>query len=92
MSDIEQTMRDIKRCIYDMCSGCSHHCDREAFPDCMEKLLDDAYQLLKAQRPIEPNYHGLGIHGARYTCGACRHKIYRNDNYCHNCGRPVKWG
>ena len=54
MSDIRQTMWDIERCLChvpDACSDCSHRCDRESFPDCMEKLLDDAYQLLKAQQP-----------------------------------------
>ena len=54
MTDIRQTMWNIERCLChvpDSCSDCSHHCDRESFPDCMEKLLDDAYQLLKARQP-----------------------------------------
>ena len=53
MVDREKLMWDIERCIShvpDACCDCSH-ADYEGFPGCMETLLKEAYDLLKAQEP-----------------------------------------
>ena len=54
-------------------------------------VIEHLQERLKEREPIKPNEYDPVIYGTRYTCGACKHKIYRNENYCHNCGRPVKW-
>lgn len=53
--------------------------------------VDDALELLKAQEPVAPRDHDYVIYGCRFTCGHCHHKIWRNNNYCPNCGMAVKW-
>lgn len=58
----------------------------------------DALALLKAQEPVEPIRDINGV----YYCGMCdticvgyevefTHSIIKVENYCHKCGRKVKW-
>lgn len=93
MDEIEKVIKCLEMCVSNSFE-CSLKCPYAAPVSsgfCYDNLMRDALELLKAQQPIEPNDHDPVIYGARYTCGACRHKIYRNENYCHNCGRQVKW-
>lgn len=53
-------------------------------PD-MEKILDDAVELLKGLEPIAPTRK----QGVAY-CGACGVKLAGRHRYCWWCGRPVK--
>ena len=57
-----------------------------------------ADRLLKAQEPVEP----VRSKGGLYHCGSCgeicvgyevefTHSIIKVANYCHKCGRKVKW-
>ena len=71
--------------------------------DCLEgsatdQTLDNAIALLKAQEPVEPIRDINGV----YYCGNCdticvgyevefTHSIIKVENYCHKCGRAVKW-
>lgn len=88
---------DIERCIChvpDACSDCSHKSERIDFPACMENLMLEAYELLKKQTPIEPEYFMDGL-VKRCRCKRCGKHIvsvgrYR-DNYCAKCGQAVKW-
>ena len=54
-------------------------------------ICKDALALLKAQEPIAPHDYDPVIYGHRYTCGNCHHSLWRNDNYCSQCGKKVKW-
>ena len=61
-------------------------------------ILRDALELLKAKEPVEPVRNKEGV----YHCGICgkacvgyeaeySHSIIKVENYCHKCGRKVKW-
>lgn len=54
-------------------------------------LMRKAHEILKRQEPVKPNEYDPVIYGTKYTCGKCRHKIFRNVNYCSNCGQAVEW-
>ncbi len=65
---------------------------------CVDLLCADAITLLKAQEPVEPIRDINGV----YYCGICNticvgyeveftHSIIKVENYCHKCGRKVKW-
>ena len=59
-----------------------------------ERMMVDAIDLLRAQKPVKPSIGGDadGMHGNWwYTCGACHEQIDRGDKYCRWCGRAVKW-
>lgn len=51
-------------------------------------LLKDTLQMLNPVRPKELDYDA---YGHKYYCGNCNFKIWREDNYCRNCGRKVAW-
>jgi hypothetical protein len=65
--------------------------ENEAVGSCMNNLINDAIALLEAQEPIAPHDYDPVIYGHRYTCGNCHHSLWRNDNYCSQCGKAVKW-
>lgn len=92
MPDRENVIKYLELCVSNSFE-CSLQCPYAAPVSgfCYDNLMRDALELLKAQEPIKPNEYDPVIYGTRYTCGACKHKIYRNENYCHNCGRAVKW-
>lgn len=42
------------------------------------------------QEPVEPKKVGpLGCW--QWHCGVCGMAVEESDNYCHECGREVKW-
>lgn len=54
--------------------------------DFVDLSTDDAKKilvLLKEQEPVKPTPGML--------CGQCGCRIYRDANYCYNCGKAVKW-
>jgi hypothetical protein len=64
------------------------------------ELLQDALTLLKAQEPIAPvkvnRYMEIDENGdwftpETYDCGNCGVELHGKANYCHLCGRAVKW-
>ena len=55
------------------------------------EILHLAIELLETLEPVTPQDHDPVIYGHRYLCGKCHHKIWRNNNFCPNCGRKVKW-
>ena len=46
-------------------------------------------KLLKEQEPVEPIIDQKVFHYAR--CGKCGQVLHWQGNYCHWCGRAVKW-
>lgn len=62
--------------------------------------VDDAIDLLKAQEPIAPvkvnrymetDENGDWFSHETYDCGNCGVELHGKANYCHLCGRAVKW-
>lgn len=52
--------------------------------------VNELIALLKAQEPVEPKKVGpLGCW--QWHCGVCGMAVEESDNYCHECGRAVKW-
>lgn len=60
--------------------------------------ISDAIELLSEQEAMEP----VRSKGGVYHCGGCgeicvgyeaeySHSIIKIENYCHKCGRAVKW-
>ena len=58
-----------------------------AFGDKQDKItVFEIIELLKAQEPVAPSV----CNGTSY-CGNCGDQLNKLDNYCHECGRAVKW-
>ena len=67
--------------------GCPYADEHEGIGDtCIDTLMADALALLKAQEAVKPKQY----EGTNY-CGNCGDPINKLDNYCHECGRAVKW-
>ena len=69
--------------------------DRTTYDACM-----GAIALLKAQEPIAPvkvnrymetDENGDWFSPETYDCGNCGVELHGKANYCHLCGRAVKW-
>lgn len=98
MADLENVIYDIERCIChvpDACKDCSKYGGDNAIR-CMEELLTDALELLKAQEPLKPVLKKirLGFHTDAVRiepcCGGCGHKLDILYRYCPYCGRAVE--
>jgi hypothetical protein len=48
-----------------------------------QMYFDCAIYLLKEQEAVKP--------APGMLCGQCGCRIYRDANYCYNCGKEVKW-
>ena len=62
--------------------------------ECERQLYRDVVELLKEQEPVEPRKILLCITRpvGGYVCGHCGIRfLEKNDYYCSNCGRKVKW-
>lgn len=48
---------------------------------------------MKEQEAVEPldAYFDLYKSGGMFHCGHCKELIVKNQKYCHNCGKMVKW-
>lgn len=58
------------------------------------KIIEAALELLKAQEPVEPRkiLPCITRPVGGYVCGHCGIRfLEKNDYYCSNCGRAVKW-
>ena len=78
---------DCKSCPYSHVNGC------------VDQIIKDALEMLKAQEPVEPTEPDED--NMRY-CGSCGSPVsyevletpgieYVKYSFCPNCGRPVKW-
>ena len=98
MIDREKVKYDIERCIChvpDACRDCSHYKHGE-YLDCMEELLKAALALLEEQEPLEPIYNEEKYGDHLPHCGNCEkvlpdNAVYGKVNFCHYCGKAVKW-
>lgn len=97
MEKLEKVIKGMELCGYQegmpQCDSCPYD-----GKDCWRRLKQDALSLLKAQEPIKPN-----VKIDTWVCGACGTRLERQSligpnavlaetfNYCHECGRAVKW-
>ena len=99
MADLGKVIFSIERCIChvpDACRDCAYDAG-QPYNECVELLLRDALELLKAQEPVRPiikqemDDFCSGIDNIAY-CGNCGAQIGRfKRNYCSICGKAVKW-
>ena len=82
-----------KRLTKKSCAGCPY-----AGAGC---AIDATIAKLKAQEPIVPvkvnrymdtDENGDWFSPETYDCGNCGVELHGKANYCHLCGRAVKWG
>ena len=57
--------------------------------NCTALMSMDVLDLLKEQEPVEPIIEQKVFQYAR--CGKCGQVLHWQGNYCHWCGRAVKW-
>lgn len=88
MADLEKVIYGIERCIChvpDACRDCWY--DTNPYPECQNKLMLDAMELLKAQAAVKPiEREGF------YYCGKCKYAFtVHRQKYCSACGMAVNW-
>lgn len=92
MADREKVIKGLEECLNASCRGFQpgRYCPIE---DDVWETIDDAIALLKAQEPVEPVFHAnITLESSVWRCGACNVALlFRDQNYCHSCGKPVKW-
>lgn len=71
------------------CDGCPYSHDR----DCVYKLIKDAKEKLEEREPVKPTKNAFKVplmvnYGFECECTA---PLLKDQPYCMNCGRAVKW-
>ena len=96
MTEQERVIKGLKCCVRDLgdCELCPYD-GGMGKADCGKQLYADALALLKAllkaQQPVKPIEYDPAIYQFKYICGSCRHRIFRENRFCPNCGTEVKW-
>lgn len=96
MAELEKVIKALECCLH---APMHMQCDKCPYtvPNCVKTMRTDAISLLKAQEPIEPIVKQemddvCSCIDAVAYCGKCGAYIGRlKQNYCHECGRAVKW-
>jgi predicted amidophosphoribosyltransferase len=59
----------------------------------MEALMEDTLALIKEQEAVVPTLirEGRNKYNNDYVCPGCGNELFYGQNYCSECGRPVKW-
>ena len=89
MIDMEKVINDLSECV-----GHIHKHDYDQFPFIAKckNTMTDAISLLKEQDAVEPKAIRMNAFGDPvYACGKCGHLITESMNYCHECGKRIKW-
>ena len=93
MPDREKVIKGLERllgtagCIAIYDSECKS-CPYSHVNGCVDQILKDALELLKAQEPAKPIVAGKETHWYECECGT---GIDYRDPFCRGCGRLVKW-
>ena len=99
MRDREEVINGLEHCSIGACAGkeCPYYHDvmKDATTgcDCTTELVRDAIALLKEQEAVEPilKRQGRNKYYNYYVCRCCNEELFYQQNYCSECGRPVKW-
>ena len=104
MTEREKVIYSIERCIChvpDACQDCAYDADHP-YNECVEMLLKDALELLKAQEPKPPRF-AVAFDKIFYACDKCGKsllvvidaegikRVTNMPKYCPECGQAVKW-
>jgi peptide methionine sulfoxide reductase MsrB len=77
------------------CSECPYDSqdDNNWTQHCQIELNRDALKLLKEQKAVVPTLirEGRNKYNNDYVCPGCDNELFYGQNYCSECGRPVKW-
>ena len=94
MAEREKVIYSIERCIchvLDACRDCAYDAGHP-YNECVEMLLRDVLELLKAQEPVHVKYikaaYGKWLLS---VCGNCGEQIREDWKCCPVCGKAVKW-
>ena len=97
MPDRETVINIYANCILNdkqCCSGCYTGGPGLGIA-CRQKVLTDAFYLLKEQEAVEPKITTLlkkdHDDSHIYRCGNCDMIIFKSHKYCPFCGQAVKW-
>ena len=100
MPDREKAIKGLSR-LFDN-SGCLAIYDSECdvcpykpVNGCVDQILKDALELLKAQEAVRPVLFVMDetkTNGVDFICSNCKGDFFRRHvSFCPWCGRPVKW-
>jgi len=77
------------------CADCPYYMENDTAMRCLNRLHDDALELLKkqkvktVQRIMKTEDNGTYFTMIWYECEECGHKINGDDCFCAGCGREV---
>lgn len=100
MDKLEKVITGLKCCVDNECSIMENREKCPYFPKdgdrrlCIDNLLFDALELLKAQEAVEPVFERQFLSSIEiYDCGKCGTSVGAKGiaKYCMNCGQAVKW-
>ena len=99
--DREKVIKGLECCTTAIgCYECPYAVGGKATNACNLLIDRDALALLKLQEPIAPvkvnrymetDENGDWFSPETYDCGNCGVELHGKANYCHLCGRAVKW-
>lgn len=101
MPDLGKVIYSLERCIChvpDACRDCVYDAGHP-YNECVELLLRDALELLKAQEPKPPIVKENAYGWKFFYCPSCgrefnanrKHGCVNAENFCDKCGQAVKW-
>ena len=100
MPDREKVIKGLECCKIPFTKCYDGGCPYFENDGCKARLKGDALALLKAQEPVVPvkvnrymetDENGDWFTTETYDCGNCGVELHGKANYCHLCGRAVKW-
>ena len=68
----------------------SNYATDEETPCVLADAIVDACVLLHRFEPVKPILVVVN-HDYIFKCSGCECQLHLRANYCHGCGRPVKW-
>ena len=87
MDKRERVIKGLEHCTGNDCNGDKWSECEYSGHGCIDTLIKDALDLLKAQEAAKP-IENAGF----YYCGACKYAFTSaRQKYCSDCGRAVKW-
>lgn len=82
-----------RECVSRDCDRDCGKCDLAQDRDWLLSVYDGALELLKEQEAVEPVLmrEGRNEYYNDYVCPECDNELVFGQNFCSECGRPVKW-
>ena len=87
MAELDKVIKCLELCrkLTNSCEGCPYE-NVPAVENCMLTMHGDALELLKEQEAVEPiSEHHL------FLCPVCKNTLFREQKFCHECGKRIEW-